>query len=82
MEQTSAPSSNRTRSVTNRQLRQMGWLAFAVATTLGVVGALADFDPSDVIVIAFLTHAAACFSLPTVRNIAEGYAPNLTGRSS
>lgn len=66
--------------ITNRQLRRMGWLSFFAGLVMAVASGF-ELGPSDVVIIAFLTHAAACFGLPTVRNIAEGYAPNLAGRS-
>lgn len=74
---TSEASSNPTPrpSITNRQLRRMGWVSFVVAILFAWLGADPDFRAMETVVIAFLTHAAACFGMPTVRNIAEGYAP-------
>jgi len=53
----------------------MGWVSFVVAILFAWLGADPDFRAMETVVIAFLTHAAACFGMPTVRNIAEGYAP-------
>lgn len=59
-------------SITNRQLRRMGWLSFAVAVTLSILAvAFEGGQTSHPLVFAFLAHTGVCFGLPTVRNVAE-----------
>lgn len=65
------------RSITNSQLRRMGWFSFGLAVAMTVAGGFSFYTPSDVLVIAFLSHAAVSFGLPTARNVLEGYAPNI-----
>lgn len=54
----------------------MGWYSFFVAVGMSIASGVSSFDISDGLVFAFLAHTAACFSMPTIRNITEGYAPN------
>lgn len=63
-------------SLTNRQLRKMGWASFFLAAGMSVAGGFSGFDPSDTVILAFLGHAALSFGFPTVRNIYEQVFPN------
>ena len=62
-------------SLTNRQLRKMGWGSFFLAAGMSVAGGFSAFNPSDTVILAFLGHAALSFGMPTVRNIYEQVFP-------
>lgn len=58
-------------SITNKQLRLLGWLSFAAAVGIPTAQALTGYDFDTALVWAFLANAGVSFGLPTYRNIME-----------